>query len=114
VAIRVARFAQRGELRTEVDAQRWLRFEASHMVTPLVPGFLWDARVRMAPLLHVRVRDALMQGEGSGEVALLSALRVSSAAGGMAVNSGSLHRFLAEAVWYPARFFPARYSNGRA
>jgi hypothetical protein len=107
VATRIARFEQRGELRTEIEAQRWLPFDATHVVTPLAPGFVWNARVRIAPLLHVRVRDALVQGRGSGQVALLSAVRVSAAEGEVAMNSGSLHRFLAEAVWYPTALLPS-------
>jgi len=107
VAIPIARLEQRGELRTEVDGPRWLPFEATHVITPSAPGFVWNARVQMAPLLHVRVRDALVQGHGSGQVALLSAWPIDSAAGDIAMNSGSLHRFLAEAVWYPTALLPS-------
>src|SRR5688572_7450692 len=38
---------------------------------------------------------------GSGHVGLLSAFAVSAAAATPEMNSGSLHRYLAEAVWYP-------------
>jgi hypothetical protein len=57
--------------------------------------------------LHVRVRDALIDGTGSGHVSLLSAFTVSAAAGGLEMNSGSLHRYLAEAVWYPTALLPS-------
>jgi hypothetical protein len=106
-AIRVARFEQRGEIRTDADSPRWLPFEATHIVTPSAPGFVWNARVRLAPLVHVRVRDALVQGAGSGHVALMSALTLSAARGNAAMNAGSLHRFLAEAVWYPTALLPS-------
>jgi len=105
--IRVARFEQRGELRTDVDSPRWLPFEATHIVTPSAPGFIWNARVRLAPLVHVRVRDALARGAGSGQVALMSAFPVSAAGDNAAMNAGSLHRFLAEAVWYPTALLPS-------
>jgi hypothetical protein len=36
----------------------------------------------------------------------MSALTVSAAAGGIEMNSGSLHRYLAEAVWYPSALLP--------
>lgn len=105
--IRVARFEQQGELRADLDSPRWLPFEATHIVTPSVPGFVWNARVRLAPLGHVRVRDALANGAGSGQVALMSALPVSAVGGNAAMNAGSLHRFLAEAVWYPTALLPS-------
>jgi hypothetical protein len=106
VALRVVRLEQEGELRTDVGEARWLPFRAVHLVTPLSPGFLWDARVRIAPLVHLRVRDALIGGRGSGQVALMSAFPIASAGGDGAMNSGSLHRFLAEAVWYPTALLP--------
>jgi hypothetical protein len=105
--LRVVRLEQEGELRTEMESPKWLPFRATHIATPAPPGFVWDARIQMAPLLHVRVRDALMAGRGSGEVALLSAFRVNAAEGSQAMNSGSLHRFLAEAVWYPTALLPS-------
>ena len=61
--------------------------------------FLWTARAEIAPLLHVPVKDSLVGGQGSGQVALLSAVPVASADATLEMNSGSLHRFLAEAVW---------------
>ena len=62
---------------------------------------------RVAPLLHVRVRDALFQGRGSGQVSLLSAFTVGADGGTPQMNSGSMHRYLAEAVWYPIALLPS-------
>jgi hypothetical protein len=67
---------------------------------------VWNARVAVAPLLHVRVRDAYLEGSGSGHVSLMSAFGVSAASGTPEMNSGALHRFLAEAVWYPVALLP--------
>jgi hypothetical protein len=105
--IRVARYKQKGQLRTEMHAKRWLSFEATEVVTPRAPGFIWDARIRIVPLLHVRVRDAYLAGQASGRVSLLSAYRVASEHGSAHLNSASLHRYLAEAVWYPTALLPA-------
>jgi hypothetical protein len=58
-------------------------------------------------LIHVRVRDALIEGRGSGQVSLLSAFAVSADANTPEMNSGSLHRYLAEAVWYPTALLPS-------
>jgi hypothetical protein len=62
--------------------------------------------VRLAPLLRLRVRDALLDGRGSGAVKLMS-FTVSAAADTPEINSGSLHRYLAEAVWYPTALLPS-------
>lgn len=104
--IRIARLAQVGELRTDVRSDRWLSFKASQVIAPLATGFSWDARVALAPFLHLRVRDAYLAGQGSGQVALLSAIPVASEIGGVEMTSGSLHRYLAEAVWYPTALLP--------
>ena len=104
--IQEVRMRQTGTLRTDTETERWMAFEAEHLVVPPATGFLWNARVTVAPLLHVRVRDALIDGEGAGQVSVLSALTVSAARGGLEMNSGSLHRYLAEAVWYPTALLP--------
>jgi hypothetical protein len=105
--LRLVRLIQRGMLRADVRRDRWLSFEAEHMAAPESVGFLWNARVSVAPFVHMRVRDALIGGQGSGNVSLLSAVTVGKAAGTTAMNSGSLHRFLAEAVWYPTALLPS-------
>lgn len=104
--VRVARFHQKGELRTDETRDRWSPYEANQIVVPFPPGFMWDARVRIAPLLHVRVRDAYVAGQGSGQVSLLSAITISEEHGGGELSSGELYRYLAEAVWYPTALLP--------
>jgi hypothetical protein len=75
-------------------------------VAPGATGFLWNARVRLGWGLHVQVRDAFVEGRGSSRVSLLSALPVAADEGRLETNAGSLHRFLAEAVWYPTALLP--------
>lgn len=105
--IRLARITQSGVLRTDTTTERWLPFEAEQVVTGVSPGFLWNAKVGMAPLLHVRVRDTYIAGQGGGQVSLLSAISIESAHGASEMNSGALHRYLAEAVWYPTALLPS-------
>jgi hypothetical protein len=89
-------------------------FEATHTAVPAATGFVWNARVSIAPLLHVRVRDSFVEGQGSGRVTILSAFPVASDGGTPEMNSGSLHRFLAEAVWYPTALVPSSKLQWRA
>jgi Family of unknown function (DUF6544) len=106
--IQEVRIRQTGTLRTDATSERWMPFEAEHVVVPPAIGFVWNARVTVAPLLHVRVRDSLIEGRGAGQVILLSAFTVSADANTPEMNSGSLHRYLAEAVWYPTALLPSR------
>jgi hypothetical protein len=105
--IQEVRIRQVGALRIAINSKRWMRFKAEHVVIPPAARFVWNARVRIAPLIHVRVRDALIEGKGSSDVRLLSALTISAAADRPELNSGSLHRYLAEAVWYPTALLPS-------
>ena len=105
--VSLVRLRQTGVLRTDATSDRWMPFEAEHVASAGAPGFVWNARVRVAPLVHVRVRDAYVEGRGSGHVALLSAFTVGEDAGTPEMNAGALHRYLAEAVWYPAALVPS-------
>jgi hypothetical protein len=58
--------------------------------------------VSVAPLIHVRVLDSFVEGVGAGHVYVGSAILVARDAATPEMNSGSLHRYLSEAPWYPA------------
>lgn len=105
--IRAMRMTQRGELRTDVHRERWMKFRAQQVVMPYSRSFSWDAKVRILPLVHVRVRDAYTDGVGTGQVQVLSALTIASDRNKPELNSASLHRYLAEAVWYPSALLPS-------
>ena len=104
--ITVARLRQRGRLRTNTRSDRWLSFDARQVVTARSAGFVWDARVRILGPFHVQVLDSYIRGQGSGRVSLQSAIALASDSGRMELNSGALHRYLAEAVWYPTALLP--------
>ena len=98
---------QRGQLRAATENSRWLAFTATHAAAVGEPGFVWDAQVKVMPFLHIHVVDSLKHGVGAGRVRLMSVLRVGGATGNPELNSGALHRYLAEAVWYPAALLPS-------
>jgi hypothetical protein len=70
------------------------------------PGFVWDARIRMAPGVTVHVRDGFVDGRGSMEARVLSVYPVVSVEGTAAITTAALQRFLAEAVWLPTALLP--------
>jgi hypothetical protein len=102
------RIAQRGELRTGTRSRLWMPFEATHEARAGMPAFSWNAKVRLAPFVHLQVRDRLEGGVGSGEVCLFG-VRMARDAGTMQMHSGALHRYLAEAVWYPWALRPSSF-----
>jgi hypothetical protein len=106
VRVQRVRVRQTGRLRTDLDTTTWLPFDAEHLVVPPAMGFVWNARVRMAPLLHLRVTDSYTDGQGSTRLSLLSAFDVGNTTGSPEMNSGALHRYLAESAWYPTALWP--------
>lgn len=104
--IHLARMHQSGMLRMSTAADAWLPFTATQVVVPPATGFLWNAKVQVPMASHVRVMDSYSTGVGSGRVSLLSAFVIASEAGVPELNSGALHRYLAEAVWFPTALLP--------
>lgn len=104
--VQAAHLRQTGRLRTGVESPQWLDFEATETIAPEARAFVWDARIRLAPLLHVAVRDSYADGVGHGEVALQSAFTLTDARGGHELNAGDLYRLLAEAPWAPTLLLP--------
>lgn len=97
---------QSGRLRTGTSSRHWMRFSAMQTVVPSAHGFTWDARVRLPLGAHLQVVDRYMDGEASGRVRLFSAFTLASASNDPELNSGALHRFLAESAWYPFALLP--------
>lgn len=106
-AIRWARFEQTGEFLVKPETGGWGPFSASHEIAPGAPGFLWDARIRMAPGVVARVRDSFAGGEGSMRASLFGLLRVVDLRDTPELARGALLRYLAEAVWAPTALLPA-------
>jgi hypothetical protein len=107
--IRSARLTQTGEFRmreTPDPEAGWRRFEATEQVTTEPPGFVWDARIRMAPFLFVRARDAYIGGHASMQGTMLGIFTVVQGADDTQLRTGALLRYLAESVWFPTALLP--------
>ena len=70
------------------------------------PGFVWDARIQMVPLVSVRVRDAYVDGAGSMHASIAGLFSVVNDRGSRELDLGALQRYLAEAVWLPTALLP--------
>jgi hypothetical protein len=86
----------------------WGPFTATQVVAIRPGGFVWDARMRMAPGVSVRVRDGFVHGEGSMRAKALGLFTVVSVEGTPEIAGAALQRWLAEAAWYPWALAPGQ------
>jgi hypothetical protein len=105
--VRAARITHEGEFRTGPDAP-WSPFESVQHFTAVPAGFVWDARIRMAPLASVRVRDHYIGGRAAMLGKLAALIPVVDEEGGEELAASALHRQLAERVWFPTSLLPSQ------
>jgi hypothetical protein len=84
----------------------WRRFHATEHYSVAPAEFLWEAKVRVAPLLDVHVRDGWTNGHGSLQAAVAGLLPIVKQAGGALLDTAALQRYLAEAPWLPIALLP--------
>lgn len=106
--VRWARVRQTGVFRMGRFDAPWSPFTAVQHITTHPPGFVWDARIRLAPLLTVRVRDSYLSGRGAIQGRLAALIPVVDQSGSPELAAGALHRYLAEAVWWPTALLPGQ------
>ena len=100
------KMTQHGSLRTSTDSNKWISFKATQLVSPNSKSFIWRASVKLFPAVYISVADSLQNGRGSGKVKLFNIFPVASDSNHKKLNSGALHRYLAEAVWFPTALLP--------
>ena len=104
--IRSARIEHAGDFLLK-PPNNWRPFRSiQHAVTDR-PGFVWDARISMAPGVAVRVRDALVDGRGSMLGRAAGLFTVVDVKNTPDMASVALHRYLAEAAWLPTALLPS-------
>ena len=104
--VRYARLSQRGSFLTRAP-DGWQPFVATEHFVTRPGGFLWDARIRMAPGVSVRVRDSFIEGTGSMLGAVAGVFPVIRVEGTPDIAAGALHRYLAELAWLPTALLPS-------
>ena len=103
-AVRRAHLRFDGTFAAKPDA--WAPFTAEQHVSARPPGFVWDARIAMMPVVPVRVRDSYVGGEGWMRATVASVVPMTDQRGTKEMAAASLQRFLAEAVWLPTALLP--------
>jgi Family of unknown function (DUF6920) len=109
--VRHGRVTQRGEFLVRPTPDGWRPFVATQHFAAHPAGFVWDARIRMAPGLNIRVRDAFADGTGSMLARLMGLWRLVSVEGTPEIAAGALQRYLAESVWFPTALLPSQGVN---
>ena len=97
-----------GRFNLSPTGEQWKPFTSRQRVIVHKPGFLWDARIVMAPGVAVRVHDGYSGGKGLLHAAVLGLFSVARLQGGGELARGELMRFLAEAAWYPTALLPSQ------
>lgn len=87
---------------------KWALFTAEQEFVPSAPGFIWDARISMAPGMNTLVRDAFVAGAGSMFAKVLGLVTVADSRDTPAIAAGALQRYLGEAVWFPTALLPSQ------
>lgn len=103
-----ARIEQRGTFAVKPRPDGWRPFSAVQQFAARPAGFVWDARINMAPGLDFLVRDAFVDGTGSMYGTVMGAVPVVDVQGTPDIAAGALVRYLAEAVWMPTALLPSQ------
>jgi hypothetical protein len=103
--VRAARLEQAGSFAMKRDA--WVPFTATEHLTARPAGFVWDARIRMVPLIPALVRDSYIGGKGAMLGTMAGVVPLVNQHGTASMAAGALMRYLAEAVWLPTALLPA-------
>jgi hypothetical protein len=103
----VVRSKQSGMFAIGADGSRWRPFHAIQMFTTEPVGFLWDARISTLPGVTINVRDSYVKGEAAMVASVLGVVPVIDVKASAELNLGALHRYLAEAPWFPTALLPS-------
>jgi hypothetical protein len=107
---RAASLAQTGALRVAAAGAggRWRPMTAVQHFSVAPAGFVWDARIRIAPLVQVFVRDGCVGGHGGMEARIWALVPMVRAQASRALDTAALQRYLGEAVWLPTALLPSQ------
>lgn len=106
--VRRVRIKHSGTFNMGQADDNWQPFTSEQVVVTRPRGFIWDARIRMAPGLKVSVVDAYVAGQGVLEAKLFGLITVMKQPESPELDQGELLRFFAEAAWYPTVLQPGQ------
>jgi len=81
----------------------WVPFTATQVCNIPEASFEWKVRMKMAPLMIVKGKDALKGGCGSMKIKLFGLIPLVNAKG-PEIDQGAMTRYLGETIWFPQAF----------
>lgn len=100
--IRTVRLKQEGFFKLK-PGQNWLPVRAGQYFTTEPPGLVWQATIRMNPLLWVSGKDTYSRGKGNMKMKLWSFIKFSDIRGPK-LDQGTMLRYLSEIIWFPTAY----------
>jgi hypothetical protein len=97
-----------GTFNMSETGEQWKSFKSTQYVITQRPGFVWNARIRIAPAMTVHVHDAYVASEGVLAAKLFGLIPVMEHQSTPELAHGELMRFFAEVVWYPTALLPSQ------
>jgi hypothetical protein len=85
----------------------WRPLSATQRFSASPPGFVWDARIEMAPLMPAFVRDSYVGGHAGMQASIYGVYTIVNQIDKAELSAGALQRFLGEAVWLPTALLPS-------
>lgn len=96
------RLRQSGRFRQSAN-QSWMPVTAEQLFTTDPPGFVWNARFKIASLPLMSARDSYKDGHGHMFGKMLGLFTIFDAHGPQ-IDQGTLLRYLGEMIWFPTAF----------
>jgi hypothetical protein len=103
-----ARIEHTGTFNMGETEEQWKPFSSTQHVIAQRPGFVWDARISVAPGMTARVRDAYVAGQGILVAKLFGLVTVVDQRNTPEMAQGELLRLFAEGAWYPTALLPSQ------
>jgi len=97
--IRTVYLKQKGLMRT-TEGGKWMPAEAEQYFRVDKPGFIWTAKIKIAPAIYLAGRDKYYEGKGHMLIKLLSLIPIADSRG-EEIDQGTLLRYMAEMPWFP-------------
>lgn len=106
--VQTVTITHRGTFNMAEEGRNWKPFTSEQKVMTRRPGFLWNASIRMMPVVKARVHDAYIGGEGMLHASFGGLFSIMDLRGGDELAQGELMRYFAEAAWYPTALLPVQ------
>lgn len=106
--VRHAVLTHEGVFRGDLDNPGEWSFRSVQHFGADPPGFVWDARMHLAPLVDVYVRDALVGGQAFMRARVAGMFPVVEAGDDAQLDVAAAQRWLAETAWFPTALLPGQ------